>query len=158
MFYVIHFSLTAGLAFLESIERTRTRCGYACVSNGLTEPIGLEDSMPSFFLSETCKYLYLLFDEDNFVNRGPYIFSTEGKSMIPCCRVALRNCNTVLVHSADRLHEGHPRVFKLMNRLIFAMTNDGWGTMLAKIDEENNKWHTVVLHNRDIANLLDNYL
>jgi hypothetical protein len=33
--------------------------------------------MPSFFLSETCKYLYLLFDEDNFVHSRSYIFSTE---------------------------------------------------------------------------------
>ena len=34
--------------------------------------------MDSFFLSETLKYLYLLFDDDNFLNRGEYIFNTEG--------------------------------------------------------------------------------
>ena len=34
--------------------------------------------MPSFFLSETLKYLYLLFDEENFVHREPFIFTTEG--------------------------------------------------------------------------------
>lgn len=34
--------------------------------------------MCSFFLAETCKYLYLLFDEDNFVHQGNYMFSTEG--------------------------------------------------------------------------------
>ncbi len=28
----------------------------------------LEDRMESFFLAETTKYLYLLFDPDNFVN------------------------------------------------------------------------------------------
>ena len=39
--------------------------------------MALADTMPSFFLSETCKYLFLLFDEDNFVNHRPYIFSTE---------------------------------------------------------------------------------
>eukprot|EP01127_Copromyxa_protea_P020354 TRINITY_DN680_c1_g3_i1.p1 TRINITY_DN680_c1_g3~~TRINITY_DN680_c1_g3_i1.p1 ORF type:complete len:154 (-),score=17.76 TRINITY_DN680_c1_g3_i1:54-515(-) len=33
--------------------------------------------MDSFFLSETTKYLYLLFDHDNFVNKGNYIFTTE---------------------------------------------------------------------------------
>lgn len=40
----------------------------------------LEDRMESFFLSETAKYLYLLFDEDNPVNRNQerLIFSTEG--------------------------------------------------------------------------------
>lgn len=34
--------------------------------------------MESFFLAETLKYLYLLFDEDNFVNTNPYTFNTEG--------------------------------------------------------------------------------
>ena len=29
----------------------------------------LEDEMPSFYLAETVKYLYLLFDEDNFISR-----------------------------------------------------------------------------------------
>ncbi len=38
----------------------------------------LEDRMNSFFLAETCKYLYLLFDEDNFIYQGNYVFSTEG--------------------------------------------------------------------------------
>ena len=33
--------------------------------------------MPSFFLSETLKYMYLLFDEYNFVHERAYIFSTE---------------------------------------------------------------------------------
>lgn len=36
--------------------------------------------MESFFLSETCKYLYLLFDEDNPLHKSDnkYIFTTEG--------------------------------------------------------------------------------
>eukprot|EP01130_Rhizamoeba_saxonica_P008017 TRINITY_DN3237_c0_g2_i1.p1 TRINITY_DN3237_c0_g2~~TRINITY_DN3237_c0_g2_i1.p1 ORF type:complete len:195 (+),score=46.70 TRINITY_DN3237_c0_g2_i1:323-907(+) len=33
--------------------------------------------MESFFLSETCKYLYLLFDRDNYFNMNNYIFTTE---------------------------------------------------------------------------------
>ena len=34
----------------------------------------------SFFLSETCKYLYLLFDTENPINKNgeQYIFTTEG--------------------------------------------------------------------------------
>lgn len=38
----------------------------------------LYDHMDSYFLAETLKYLYLLFDSDNFVRQKPYIFSTEG--------------------------------------------------------------------------------
>jgi hypothetical protein len=68
--------LMAGKVFLDSIDSfTRTSCGYATVTDVST--MALADTMPSFFLSETCKYLFLLFDEDNFVNTRPYIFSTE---------------------------------------------------------------------------------
>ena len=35
------------------------------------------DRMESFFLSETLKYLSLLFDDDSFVHRGNYVFTTE---------------------------------------------------------------------------------
>ena len=37
----------------------------------------MRSQMDSFFLSETLKYLYLLFDPDNFLNRGNYVFTTE---------------------------------------------------------------------------------
>ncbi len=38
-----------------------------------------EDRMDTFMLAETLKYLYLLFDDDNFVHRrGSYLFTTEG--------------------------------------------------------------------------------
>lgn len=34
--------------------------------------------MDSFVLSETLKYLILLYDEENFIHEGNYIFTTEG--------------------------------------------------------------------------------
>eukprot|EP01038_Epipyxis_sp_PR26KG_P008658 gene8658-11701_t len=68
--------LAAGKLFLESFEKhSRTECGYAAISN--LANMELHNSMPSFFLSETCKYLILLFDENNFIHSRPYIFSTE---------------------------------------------------------------------------------
>jgi hypothetical protein len=68
--------LLAGKIFLESLEKyTKTGCGYAAINDVST--LELHDSMPSFFLSETCKYMYLLFDEDNFLHQRPYVFSTE---------------------------------------------------------------------------------
>merc|ERR1711991_1273893 len=69
--------LSAAIMFLDSIQSTmKGKCGYAAIQllNGTTQLI---DTMPSFFLSETLKYLYLLFDDDNFVNSRPYVFSTE---------------------------------------------------------------------------------
>ena len=68
--------LTPAKRFLKSLDvNTRTNCGYATIDS--VDSMGLSDSMPSYFLAETCKYLYLLFDEDNFVHRRPFIFSTE---------------------------------------------------------------------------------
>ena len=74
--------LTAGARFLDTLEaRTWTKCGYASVSNIGT--MQLSDNMPSYFLSETCKYLYLLFDDDNFVHDRAYVFSTEAHPFDP---------------------------------------------------------------------------
>ena len=71
--------LTAAAKLVDLIEdRSRTRCGFS----GLTA-LGAKDRvMPSFFLAETLKYLYLIFDEKNFANEG-YVFSTEGHPFSP---------------------------------------------------------------------------
>jgi len=51
---------------LYDIERLcRTECGYAQLSP-LTS-YEKENRMESFFISETLKYLYLLFDESNII-------------------------------------------------------------------------------------------
>ncbi|CAH8544777.1 unnamed protein product [Schistosoma mattheei] len=88
----------------------RTPCGFATVSDVTKHT--LEDRMESFFLAETTKYLYLLFDENNFIHQlpgektslegsrlpsglqcypesGGYIFNTEAHPIDPgalnCC-------------------------------------------------------------------------
>eukprot|EP00731_Ephydatia_muelleri_P001336 Em0001g1336a len=73
------FYLHVGSDILRSIEEhAKDRCGYATIHNVLDK--SHEDRMESFFLSETCKYLYLLFDTDNVVNKqfAQYVFTTEG--------------------------------------------------------------------------------
>uniref|UniRef100_T1IJL9 alpha-1,2-Mannosidase n=1 Tax=Strigamia maritima TaxID=126957 RepID=T1IJL9_STRMM len=73
------FYLHVGRDILYNLNNfTKARCGYATIHNVLDK--SLEDRMESFFLSETCKYLYLLFDKDNYLNShaDEYIFSTEG--------------------------------------------------------------------------------
>eukprot|EP01080_Neovahlkampfia_damariscottae_P002502 gene2502-3208_t len=69
--------LFMGRDIVYSINKlTRVKCGFAVVKDVQT---GVhEDKMESFFLAETLKYLYLLFDEENFVNQNPYTFNTEG--------------------------------------------------------------------------------
>ncbi len=62
---------------MNNLSTTKTECGYAAVADVETQR--LEDRMDSFFLSETCKYLYLLFDAENeFANNPNIIFTTEG--------------------------------------------------------------------------------
>lgn len=73
------FYLHVGQEIIESLNNyTRVQCGYATIHN--VQDKSLEDRMESFFLSETCKYLYLLFDVDNPVNKmaSHYLFTTEG--------------------------------------------------------------------------------
>ncbi|XP_028906612.1 ER degradation-enhancing alpha-mannosidase-like protein 1 isoform X3 [Ornithorhynchus anatinus] len=73
------FYLHVGMDILQSLEKyTRVKCGYATLHHVIDK--SKEDRMESFFLSETCKYLYLLFDEENPVHRSgnKYMFTTEG--------------------------------------------------------------------------------
>lgn len=52
--------------------RTATRCGFAALADCTLPPSDAKfaDAMESFLLSETLKYLYLLFDEDNVLHRS----------------------------------------------------------------------------------------
>lgn len=73
------FYLHVGRDILTSLNNyTRSKCGYATVHDVLDK--SLEDRQESFFLSETVKYLYLLFDFSNPINVNDmnYVFSTEG--------------------------------------------------------------------------------
>ncbi|PIO71865.1 hypothetical protein TELCIR_06222 [Teladorsagia circumcincta] len=92
---------------LQAIEHSaKTPCGYATINN--VNDHSIEDRMESFFLAETTKYLYLIFDQNNFlhndgqkarivdtpngecvVDAGGYIFNTEAHPIDPaivhCC-------------------------------------------------------------------------
>ena len=75
------FYLFVGEKIYNSIELyNKAKCGYATLNSVISKK--QEDRMESFFLSETCKYLYLLFDINNPVNkRSDFIFTTEGHLM-----------------------------------------------------------------------------
>ncbi|KAJ3694899.1 hypothetical protein LUZ60_000276 [Juncus effusus] len=68
--------LEVGEAIIRSLNyHTKVGGGFASVKDVST--MQLEDHQHSFFLSETCKYLYLLYD-DSFLENQNYIFTTEG--------------------------------------------------------------------------------
>eukprot|EP00899_Mesostigma_viride_P002773 jgi/Mesvir1/12497/Mv08109-RA.1 len=114
--------LEFGRDVVTSLQRNaRTSCGFAHLRDVVTRQ--QEDAMESFFLAETLKYLFLLFDAslggDNYVDRGvqPYIFSTEGhpfpinlQTATPppghgaCCATPYGSCFNVTWH--DQLRRG----------------------------------------------------
>ncbi|XP_075662117.1 alpha-mannosidase I MNS5-like isoform X3 [Castanea sativa] len=68
--------LKVGESIVNSLNLyTKVEGGFASVKDVTT--MQLEDHQHSFFLTETCKYLYLLFD-DSFLVDWNYIFTTEG--------------------------------------------------------------------------------
>ncbi|KAL5212754.1 hypothetical protein ABZP36_023601 [Zizania latifolia] len=68
--------LEVGEAIIGSLNYyTKVDGGFASVKDVST--MKLEDHQHSFFLSETCKYLFLLYD-DSFLRNQNYIFTTEG--------------------------------------------------------------------------------
>jgi mannosidase alpha-like ER degradation enhancer 1 len=73
------FYLDVGERMLKDLNRrTKTPCGFAVIHDVFTGR--REDRMESFMLSETLKYLYLLFDTDNAINNADSgtVFTTEG--------------------------------------------------------------------------------
>ncbi|KAJ2228508.1 hypothetical protein H4R99_006180 [Coemansia sp. RSA 1722] len=78
------FYLDVGEMVLEDINALfRTACGYASVHSVNSHE--LEERMESFLLSETFKYLYMLFDEENPLHRthSNFVFTTEGHVLLP---------------------------------------------------------------------------
>lgn len=75
---------------------TRVKCGFTNIAN--VQDKTQNDKMESFFLAETLKYLYLLFDENNFVNQNPYTFNTEGH-LIPLRKEYLSKNGTFIYNT-----------------------------------------------------------
>ncbi|KAK2463622.1 hypothetical protein APHAL10511_004373 [Amanita phalloides] len=58
-------------------KETITSSGFATLRTVEKSPAPREDSMPSYFLAETLKYLYLMFKEEDLVPFDKYVFNTE---------------------------------------------------------------------------------
>lgn len=77
------YYLHVGEMALQDIQRRCwTECGWAGLEDVRTGE--LKDRMESFFLGETAKYLYLLFDTSHPLNKldAPFVFTTEGHPLI----------------------------------------------------------------------------
>jgi len=68
--------LTMGQTFFDSlVAHCRTEAGYTTLKSVETMEKG--DLMPSYFLAETLKYLYLLFAPDSALDMNKVVFNTE---------------------------------------------------------------------------------
>ncbi|KAG9019007.1 alpha mannosidase-like protein [Tulasnella sp. 427] len=88
------FYLWVGERVLKDLTaRNKAPCGMATLSNSVTGE--QEDRMESFALSETLKYLYLLFDEENPIHSldSNFVFTTEGH-VLPLPRKYLRRSSS----------------------------------------------------------------
>ena len=81
-YYLRHYTrdpryLEMGRTFLAGLlAHCRTDAGYTVLKNVVTKEKG--DLMPSYFLAETLKYLYLIFAPDQALDFDQVIFNTEG--------------------------------------------------------------------------------
>ena len=65
-----------GRTFFEGlVAHCRTERGYTVLKSVVTKEKG--DLMPSYFLAETLKYLYLLFAPDETLDLDRVVFNTE---------------------------------------------------------------------------------
>ena len=76
--------------FLNLVKYCRAAHGYTTLKSAVTKEGG--DLMPSYFLAETLKYLYLLFSDDNALRF--VVFNTEGHPL----RVNARGSSPVRSH------------------------------------------------------------
>lgn len=90
-------------------DLTKTKCGWASLKSVIDRK--LEDRMESFALSETFKYLYLLFDEENILHQelkdSNFVFTTEGHVLALANKyldLSTKNSTTTVVDSGEHIH------------------------------------------------------
>lgn len=63
--------------FLAFEKHCRTGVAFSAINSVAYVPVSHQDSMESFWLAETLKYMYLLFSPPETVDREKYVFNTE---------------------------------------------------------------------------------
>lgn len=102
------YYLEAGEKVLRSLQKhARVTCGYASIRDVRT--MQQEDRMDSFVLSETFKYLYLLFadETDLIIDINSFVFTTEGH-LLPLSLARLSNMTAVPLsekQAQDAVHD-----------------------------------------------------
>lgn len=128
-----HYYLGVGRKVLKSLQTyARVPCGYAAVSDVRTNKH--DDTMDSFVLSETFKYLFLLFVEPGelVLDLDEFIFTTEGH-LLPLTLASIRtNISSVSILQLIRQYSDVSFTFfiRILNAILFMWTSL---TVLARI-------------------------
>lgn len=127
------YYLEAGAKVMSSLQRyARVPCGYAAVKDVRTSQH--EDQMDSFVLSETFKYLYLLFSqpEDLPLQVDDFVFTTEAH-LLPLSLARLSNLTSVPLRSVEQEEERsvmedfdveHARYSSFQSNHLFLLVSD----------------------------------
>jgi mannosyl-oligosaccharide alpha-1,2-mannosidase len=80
-----HWRDVAWNAFQAIEKECRTEHGYSGIRDVMRVGSAKDDSQQSFFLAETLKYFYLIFEDDGVVPLDQYIFNTEAHPLPAKC-------------------------------------------------------------------------
>eukprot|EP00762_Andalucia_godoyi_P001799 ANDGO_07127.mRNA.1 Alpha-mannosidase I MNS4 len=128
--------LMMGRDYVESLDYvSRVPCGYANVLD--VQNRQLDDRMESFFLSETLKYLYLLFDTENPMHQRWMILNTEGHPF----PVQTNNMDDNVRRGSLKNASGHPAPFSCPVRESLADLSR-CGLDLVAIDRQTDSYKT----------------
>ncbi|CAG9792130.1 unnamed protein product [Diatraea saccharalis] len=168
--------LQMGEDILRSIQHSaKTHCGYATIKD--VRDHRKEDRMESFFLAETTKYLYLLFDPDNFIHNpgvhgtvidtpngacivdvGGYIFNTEAHpidpTMLYCCHEGRQGINISEVHRIYQILEEEDNI-QIMTMIDSTMNKNNTNETLGQIEEKIEEINDATVENVVDENKID---
>jgi mannosyl-oligosaccharide alpha-1,2-mannosidase len=63
--------------FESIVAQTRTEFGFSSIDDVTNTSPTKMDTMESFWIAETLKYFYLLFEDPNVVSLDDFVFNTE---------------------------------------------------------------------------------
>jgi mannosyl-oligosaccharide alpha-1,2-mannosidase len=78
-----HYVLDAWKIFQAIEKNCKTAAGYSGVTDISQQKPDFDNAMESFFLSETLKYLYLIFSPDNILPLDEFVLNTEAHPLRP---------------------------------------------------------------------------
>ena len=152
------YYLAVGRWIVENLNRyCKAQCGYATIHD--VDTMEQEDRQESFFLAETCKYLYLLFDIENPVNVNAerIIFNTEGH-ILPIDYMYRGQVDDTL-HYTPTNHERHNKFLSQHEKgaPYGNMTAKGT-TLVDSLPVKSNSFGSITSRSCQMTNSLRNYI